>query len=82
MGESKESDVIIENMENQYTNETWENTVVYHFDHFFDEFKDKSFKKRTDYITNFLPKYNQVFYHFTDHNEIVYNHEMDMSSVN
>ena len=29
-------------------------------------------KKRTDHITNFLPKYNQVFSHFTDHNEIVY----------
>ena len=58
-----------ESEESVDVNETMEN---YHFDHFFDEFKDKSFKKRTDYITNFLPKYNQVFYHFTDHNEIVY----------
>ena len=57
-------------MENQLVNET--NEENYHFDHFFDEFKDKSFKKRTDYITSFLPKYNQVFHHFTDHNEIVY----------
>merc|ERR1712070_1312839 len=34
--------------------------------------KSKAYKKTTDYITNFLPKYNQVFFHFTDHNEIVY----------
>merc|ERR1712146_221695 len=57
-----------ENEESIDVNETDE----YHFDHFFEEFKDKSFKKRTDYLTNFLPKYNQVFHHFTDHNEIVY----------
>merc|ERR1712070_1228001 len=56
----------------QHQSEEILSTREYHFDHFFDEFKSKTYKKRTDYITNFLPKYNQVFFHFTDHNEIVY----------
>ena len=44
----------------------------YCFEDFFDEFKEKKFQSRKDFIEQYLPKYNRVFFHFKLNTNLVF----------